>query len=312
MFSPLIPPLLEIYGTKAELAEQLGCDVRTLTEYSSKPKASAKRPRPKKPKKRRTASGALQTRAGSLFAKHYPFPLPKYQLLLRNRLSAVKSLAGSDDLLAAIVLIEGIVADALPERAWHAAGLKNLKYMACQARALLRGNNADFGTDDDARVLLARGRAALEEGREIIAQALRASNNHPDQKLLRELDAWLFLNWTVAIALRLPSDGTAAPEDDRTTLVACNAVERFKTALKEVSHEFRIAYNGLDVASRSRAPDADLAIFYTRLLYFDRQFTDFNYSPGEVLAIASNPDLAYFRERFKSNPAAFNPQPSKE
>lgn len=162
-------------------------------------------------------------------------------------------------LLDVIQEIEGIVADAAPEHVLHAAGLKYLHYLALHARAVLNNKNAAFGDKTVWRAALASLIAALDQGRAIIAAALKDANHIPDEAVLKELDTWLFLNWVVAVGSYVPGDTPPDPTEFAATLRRCHALTRFRSALQDLPHEWRVPYNGLCyVASRLRASDEDL------------------------------------------------------
>lgn len=292
-----INPLREFhYATWDDLGEALGfAGARPLGNHRGVP---SKRCKP---------STALKASVDALFEQKFPFPLPHYQQLIRQRLTAAKRTPGEKCLLDVIQEIEGIVADAAPANAVHSAGLKYLHYLALHARAVLNNKNAAFGDKSVWRAALASSIAALDQGRAFIAVALKDANHVPDEAVLKELDTWLFLNWVVAVGSYVPGDTPPDPAEFAATLRQCYALVRFRSALQDLPHEWRVPYNGLDVASRLRASDEDLQLFFSRLCDFDDGFTDFNYTPGEVPTIAANPGLEFFRDRCRVNPAITTP-----
>jgi hypothetical protein len=240
--------------------------------------------------------------------------LPKYQNVLRARITKAKRYKGSPELLDVICEIEEVVDDCSCKKPLSAAGLKYLEFLACHARALYDGGRSSFGDANTRRLSLSRATDAIKEGREIIATVLARPATVPDDKQLKELDVWLFLNLVVIIGSYIREDSEPDPAKLANTLAEYNAVAAFTKALTDLPHEWRVPYNGLDTASRlgpySRGlgkpvSDDDLALFYNKLLEFDDAFEDFEFTPGEVFSINKNPGFAYFRARFKKNPQAF-------
>lgn len=296
MIAVKINPLREFhYPTWDDLGHALGFEARALANHRGLSS------------KRRTApSGKLKAAVDSLFEQKFPFPLPPAQLLFREEITAAKREPGSLPLLNAIRKIE-FVRSMTPNQPLDAAGLKYLEYLACHARGRLNNRNGAFGDKTLWRASLARGIAALQEGRAIIARALSDPSGIPDLSTLKELDVVLFLNWVVALGSYIFDDTPPDPTELATKLGECDALARFRSALQDLPYEWRVAYSGLDVASRLRASDDDLRLFYSRLCDFDSGFREFTHTPGEVLAIADNPELGFFRERCRLNPTITTP-----
>jgi len=290
------------FETWDDLGEALGvAGARPLANHRGAPRRRCKKP-----------SAALKANVDALFEQKFPSPLPPYQRRIRQRLTAAKREPGSTLLLEVVQEIEGIVADAAPRQPLNAAGMKYLEYLAQHARAVLNGKDySKFGGKSVWRASLARAIAALEEGRAIIAHALEGPANISDMKELKELDVWLFLNWVVAVGSHVPDDQPPDPAKLAETLRAHNALPSFRAALEILPYEWRVAYSGLDVASRLHECDThlqldecdrDLQLFYSRLCDFDIGFADFTHTPGEVPSIADNPGLEFFRQRCRLNP----------
>ena len=210
---------------------------------------------------------------------------------------------GGKSLLDVIEEIEGIVEDASPANPLHAAGLQYLHYMALHARAILNNSNRAFGGRTVWRTALTNAIAALVRGRAIIAAVLNSDHEVPGAAALRQLDTWLFLNWVVAIGSQVPGDPEPDPAKYVAILHECRALAQFRRALRNLPHEWRVAYNGLDVASRLGAGDMTLRKFHKRLCEFDSGFESFDHTPGEVPTIAANSGMEYFRRRCQANPS---------
>lgn len=293
MIAVKINPLREFhYATWDDLGNELGFAGAKLIHNH----------RRREVKKRCKPSGLLVDSVNDLFEQKFPFPLVNYQQLIRDRLTVAKREPGSKKLLDVIREIVGIVGDANPTRPLNAAGLKYIHYLALHAHAVLNKKNSQFGCSIVWRESLARSIVVLEEGRAIISSALDHANDVSDVDELKELDTWMFLNWVVAVGSHVPGDAPPDPVELAETFRRCEALEKFHDALVCLPHEWRIPYNGLDVASRLHASDADLQKFFSRLCDFDVGFTDFDYTPGEVPSIANNPGLEFFRQRCQLNP----------
>lgn len=304
MIAVKINPLREFhYPTWDDLGHALGFEARSLANHRSLPS-----------NRRKGASAKLKAAVDSLFEQKFPFPLPHHQQITRQRLTAAKRDPGSVTLLNVIEEIEGYVADFVPAQPFHAAGMKYLGYLARHARAVLCKSetaatpNAAFGDKKRLRTSLADAITDLQEGRAIITRALDQPNPIPEESALKELDAVLFLNWVVAIGSYIPGDPPPNPAELTIKFHACDALGTFRAALQQLPYEWRVPYNGLDIASRLRADDNDLWLFYSRLCDFDSGFRDFDYRGlGEVKSIAKNPELEFFRQRCRLNPAIMTP-----
>ena len=285
------------YQTWDELGDKLGlAGARALANHRGPPD------------KRPAVSAQLQACVDALFEQKFPFPLPHYQQLIRKRIVAAKREPGAKALLEVVEEIEGIVADSAPTNPHHAAGLQYIHFLALHARAVLNDSNGAFGGKAVCRIALVDAIAALEKGREIIAATLRSNRAVPGAATLRELDTWLFLNWVVAIGSYVPGDPEPDAAGYEARLRECRALARFRLALWNLPHEWRVPYNGLDVASRLGAGDMALRRFYRCLCQFDSGFADLRHTPGEVPSIAANPGMEHFRRRCLANPSIIDLQ----
>ncbi|KRE02998.1 hypothetical protein ASE63_26170 [Bosea sp. Root381] len=275
-----------IYGSVSKLALAVGVGERVIRYLIGWPN-------------RRIASPMARRQIVDLFATHYPFPLPEGLADLRLMLNAAKQHPGSHELLACINTIRYVVS--FPQvGAFAQVGALYMFYMACHAQAMLSRKQAMFGSEKRHRSILDDGIKALEAGRQLVATTLQESPDHPYAKKLRELDAYLLLNQVIArglyIADKSEIDCAGVVEDLRKN----NAIELFDKAMKDAPWEWRLAYNGLDIANRLNASDDVLMQFYGPLLAFDRGFSDPGYTPGEVLSIDKNPDWKHLQNRLKS------------
>ncbi|WP_336814109.1 hypothetical protein [Bosea sp. MMO-172] len=275
-----------IFGTVPKLARDLGVSERVIRYLMGWPR-------------HHSASPLVRSQITSLFTAHYPFPLPDGLADLRLMLNAAKQRPGSQELLVCVQTIEYTTQlNQLGE--WAQIGALYLYFAACHARAMLNNKQSMFGNEKSFRQILDRGIDALEKARKLVADTLQKNPHHPDMKKIRELDAYLLLNHVTARGFYITDETEIRKDEVTAELKEINAIELFLDAMLTAPWEWRLAYNGLDVANRLNQPDDILMKFYGPLMSFDRGFSDVAYSPGEVLSIEKNPDWGHLRQRLKN------------
>jgi hypothetical protein len=96
-------------------------------------------------------------------------------------------------------------------------------------------------------------------------------------------------------------------EEKETLFENKKALPFLKELMIKFPYLWQAPFNGLEQASSLRKDEFALW-FYNKLKWLDPGFQDFDYSPGEVLAISAEPGMAYFNAKYRDKLHIPNPK----
>jgi hypothetical protein len=287
---PQLHELHSILGSWPEVEDAVKIDERHRRRITNEP-GFAKRVR-----------SVTRERIAEVHEERRPFPLSDYLRKAREVLTELKASPGSRRLENYLITLDGLLNAHDPSDQTLLLEYKYMRMMVCMSKALHRGSRSKwFGGRKEWAEHLHVAQANAEEGMKI-ADAILEQN--PGDERVAHLRGFLFINWvqinqeqTKAGYKNLSGEVMTVAEKEK-LFRERDALATLQALMIQFPYLWQAAYNGLEQASSMREDDYVLW-FYNELKRLDPGFQDFDYSPGEVLAISAEPGMAYFHAKYR-------------
>jgi hypothetical protein len=126
----------------------------------------------------------------------------------------------------------------------------------------------------------------------------------PDNRDVRHLRAILCVNWTQIIQEQVKAKfpnlngHVMSVTEMRTLFREKDALRQLKEVVENFPYLWTAAYNGLEQSSMLQ-DDSHALWFYKELKRMDGGWQDFDYSPGDLLAISKEDGMTYFHIKYR-------------
>jgi len=237
-----------------------------------------------------------------------PFPLSDHLRVARAELTRLKAFPGSDELEGFLRVLEGFLEEHQPENPAKLVEYSYMRMLVSMSKALHSGGRSDWFEGRFGESLRIAQKHA-EFGKEV---ADRLLNIEPGNEQMSSLQAFLFINW-IQIIQEQTKRGYENLSGKKMTFAEKeklfrdhNALSTLQGLMGQFPYLWQAAYNGLEQAS-SLKDDVFAIWFYNELKRLDPGFQDFDYTPGEAVAISREPEMVYFHDKYRSELHIANP-----
>lgn len=243
-----------------------------------------------------------------------PSPLSPHLREAYEELVELKRKPGTEPLRRFLVIYDGILDDVLREN--HPAdGLRRLEYLYFRllvSFSLAIHGQANWCGGRFSHHLIA-AQTAAEKGI-ALADRLLQSEVHDGEATgrVKRLRALIVIN-LFQIYLEQSKRGypnaagqVVTRDQLKAQFLEQDALGKHWALVEEFPYLWQAIYNGLEQASFLEAEEPALR-FYRKLVDLDPGFQDFDYSPGEVVSLSKEKEMAWFCERFRSTLHTPNP-----
>jgi hypothetical protein len=224
-----------------------------------------------------------------------PPPLPNFALLWRDKLMQLKARPGSGELKdyleawTAFFDHPGLSGDPVT-----AAVLGYCNLLSYMTMALQDGNS---GTWFDIGDSLEKAEQIAEKTKDLLATFNLSDFPEDAQKTIMWLRTIVFLNWVQTIVEREKRKLCRTRQEIKAILVAQDVLTVIRDTLQANPFFWQLVYNALEIACVLEDEGAAWE-FYSTLVDLDPGFKSLGYTPGEVIPIRDEPNMAFFRDLY--------------
>jgi hypothetical protein len=297
--------LHKIKGSREKVADALGVDKSQVKRWDLIPGAGA------------TMRQHSREKIAGVHEECRPFPLrDEFLSSARSLYVDLKAKPGLPPLRKYLITLDGFL-KVDPADEVQLVQYLYMRTVVSGSKALHHGGNANWFTNEDLprSKHLQDSQAHSERGMEVADEILR---KHPEYEDIRHLRGLLFINWSQTILEQAKANWPDRNGRKR-SLVGLNddfrqndVINTHKRILADFPYLWQAAYNGLEHSCVVRQDD-DALFFHSELKRLDAGWQDFDYSPGEVLAISAEKGMSYFHNKYRDKLHIPNPtQQSKE
>jgi hypothetical protein len=241
-----------------------------------------------------------------------PFPLLIERLKhARKHLLSLERYPGSNSLREFVCSYDGCL-DQEPDDDHGRIQFQYIRMMFATSKALYHGGKVNWFNPRSKHL-----QDAQKDAESAIKLADQILQNDPDNENVRHLRAILFVNWTQIIQEQVKAkfpnlNGTVMSVTEMRTLFReKNALGQLKEVIEKFPYLWTAAYNGLEQSSMLQ-DDSWALWFYNELKRMDCGFQDFDYTPGELVAISAERGMAYFHDKYRDQLHTPNPIRSRQ
>ena len=242
-----------------------------------------------------------------------PFPLTLSSLKYgRSLLITLESNPGSNPLRDFLCSYGELLNNQEPDDDHKRIQFGYMRMMIATSKAMYHGGKVSWFHPRSEHL-----RNAQKDAESAIKLADQMLLNDPDNKDVRHLRAILFVNWTQIIQEQVKakfpnlSGKVMSVTEMRRLFRETKALGQLKKVVENFPYLWTAAYDGLEQSSMME-DDSHALWFHRELTRMDPGFQDFDYSPGELVAISAEHGMTYFHNKYRDQLHTPNPIRSRQ